>query len=275
MLAPVLWLLGFPEQSARLSEQGLASARAGGHFNTIAYAIYFGALTPALFRLDVEAIARHTRALTTIAEEQGAAFYVAAAAMADGLTQIERGESEEGLARFARAREDWRATGSRFHDALFAAVLANLHLRGGRLGEGLTAIDEALALAQESGELSWDAEIHRLRGELLLAASGRGETEAPGASRGASPRRCVRRSSQRKAAATSFSDSTALQLLLEVRDDTGSGPDRREDYTPRSESLAAPRLAQPPGGGYQPSPVPLDATGEVHWVRDDAGLAGR
>jgi hypothetical protein len=150
MLSPVLWLLGFAEASVQSSEEGLASARAGGPFNTVAYAIYFGALIPALFRRDFDAPDRHARALMTIAAEQGAAFSIAAAAMAEGLIQVRRGESERGLARFSRAREDWHATGSRFNDPRFAAVLADLHLQGGRVGEGLTAIDEALALAHGS-----------------------------------------------------------------------------------------------------------------------------
>ncbi|MGH7322530.1 MAG: hypothetical protein ACRELA_23300 [Candidatus Rokuibacteriota bacterium] len=81
MLAPVSWLLGFPEQSARWTEAAVTGARDRGHFNTLAYALYFGALTPAAFRGDFEALARHARALMTIAEEQGAALWVAAAAM--------------------------------------------------------------------------------------------------------------------------------------------------------------------------------------------------
>ncbi len=116
--------------------------------------------------------------------------------MAEGLTQVQRGESERGPARFSRAREDWRATGSRFNDPLFAAVLADLHLQGGRLGEGLTAIDEALDLAHGSGELFWEAEMHRLRGELLLAAGGIGEAGAPraaGVSNAAEAEACLAR----------------------------------------------------------------------------------
>ena len=35
-----------------------------------------------------------------------------------------------------------------------------------KIEEGLAALDDALATAAVSGERGWDAEIHRLRGEL-------------------------------------------------------------------------------------------------------------
>jgi len=177
MLTPVLWLLGFPEQAARCGEQALASARAREHFNTLAYAVYFGSVTPALFRRDFVTLEGHARALKDIAEAQGAVFWVAGAAIGEGLTEIQRGDTERGLARFAEARAGWRATGTSFNDPLFVAALADLHLQGGRLDDGLTTIGEALRLAHGSGELCWEAEMHRVRGELLLAAGGPGAAE--------------------------------------------------------------------------------------------------
>jgi predicted ATPase len=252
MLAPVLWLLGFVEQSARASEEGLASARAGGHFNTVAYAIFFGAMTSALFRRDFEALERQARALMTIAEEQGATFWIAAAAMAEGLTQVHRGESEQGLTRFSRAREDWRATGSRFYDPLFAAVLADLHLQGGRPGEGLPAIDEALALAHVSGELVWEAEIHRLRGELLLAASGIAEAGAPaaiGASNTAEAEACLVRALEiaRRQAAKSLElrAATSLARLRQRRGERRAAADLLAPvYRGFTEGLDTPDLTE-------------------------------
>ena len=48
------------------------------------------------------------------------------------------------------------------------ATLAEACAKAGRLDEGLKAIDEALHLSQQSGECFWEAEIYRVRGELLL-----------------------------------------------------------------------------------------------------------
>jgi adenylate cyclase len=47
------------------------------------------------------------------------------------------------------------------------AVLAEVHLKGGQLEEGLAAVDEALAMVHSGGRY-YEAELYRLKGELLL-----------------------------------------------------------------------------------------------------------
>jgi predicted ATPase len=44
--------------------------------------------------------------------------------------------------------------------------------------EGLHLLAEALAVAKDTGECRWDAELHRLTGELLLARSAEPHAEA-------------------------------------------------------------------------------------------------
>ena len=44
--------------------------------------------------------------------------------------------------------------------------------------EGLTLLTEALAVTNDTGERRWEAELHRLKGELLLAGSAEHATEA-------------------------------------------------------------------------------------------------
>ena len=58
------------------------------------------------------------------------------------------------------------ATGSRVDTPLFLTLLAEALALAGKIEEGLAALDDALAQAAASGERGWDAEIHRLRGEL-------------------------------------------------------------------------------------------------------------
>jgi predicted ATPase len=173
-----LWLLGAPEQAARATEAALAKARAVAHANTLAYALLFGGLTLDGFRGDPDGIEAHAGALTALAEEQGAALWLAYAALFEALIRIRRGDREDGLARFARGLDDLRATGSGLFRPLLLAWLAEAHLRHGQSEEGLRVIDEALALARATGELFWEAEMHRLKGELLLAGEGSPGVEA-------------------------------------------------------------------------------------------------
>ena len=58
------------------------------------------------------------------------------------------------------------ATGSRHDTPVYLALLAEALALAGKIEEGLAVLDDALAQAAVSGERGWDAEIHRLRGEL-------------------------------------------------------------------------------------------------------------
>jgi hypothetical protein len=56
-------------------------------------------------------------------------------------------------------------TGTRSQAPLFGAPLAEALALAGRTEEGLATLDDTLAKAAASGR-GWNAEIHRLRGEL-------------------------------------------------------------------------------------------------------------
>jgi predicted ATPase len=58
------------------------------------------------------------------------------------------------------------AIGNRSSTPLFLTLLAEALAFAGEIEEGLAALDDALARAAVSGAKGWDAEIHRLRGEL-------------------------------------------------------------------------------------------------------------
>ena len=58
------------------------------------------------------------------------------------------------------------ATGGRLFTPLFLALLAEALALAGKIEEGVAALEDALATAAVSGAKGWNAEIHRLRGEL-------------------------------------------------------------------------------------------------------------
>jgi predicted ATPase len=60
----------------------------------------------------------------------------------------------------------YEATGSRLFTPFFLTLLAEALALAGEIEEGLAALDDALAQAAASGMRGWNAEIHRLRGEL-------------------------------------------------------------------------------------------------------------
>jgi adenylate cyclase len=64
--------------------------------------------------------------------------------------------------------DDWQATGALSHRPYHLALLAEALAGAGRPEEGLTSLDEAQALCTATGEGFHEAELHRLRGSLLL-----------------------------------------------------------------------------------------------------------
>jgi len=73
-----------------------------------------------------------------------------------------------------------RATGTEVLRPYFLGLLANECGKMGKAREGLALLDEALALVHKTGERWPEAELHRLKGELLLALSTDNQAEAEG-----------------------------------------------------------------------------------------------
>lgn len=80
------------------------------------------------------------------------------------------------ITRIRRGMKAFRSSGFKAMLPELLLILAEACLRLDRFDEGLAAIDEALGLANETGIELWDSELHRMRGELLLAS---GDEKAP------------------------------------------------------------------------------------------------
>jgi predicted ATPase len=70
-----------------------------------------------------------------------------------------------------RGLEAWRGAGARIGEPYFLALLSETCLRAGRMDAAGERLAEARARVEKSGERWWEAELHRLEGEILLAAA--------------------------------------------------------------------------------------------------------
>jgi len=78
----------------------------------------------------------------------------------------QKGQATKGIARIRDGMAAYEATGARVYAPLFLTLLGEALALAGKLEEALTALDDASAKAAGSGVRGWDAEIHRLRGDL-------------------------------------------------------------------------------------------------------------
>jgi predicted ATPase len=77
-------------------------------------------------------------------------------------------DREIALAEMRRGIELWRELGQAWHRPYLIALLAEAEADAGSLDAALSALDDVLA-ETASGDQRWsDAELHRIRGEILL-----------------------------------------------------------------------------------------------------------
>jgi predicted ATPase len=97
-------------------------------------------------------------------------FWLARARIMQGWVLAEQGQTAEGIAGIRKGLDDWRATWARTAQPYFLAVLAEVYQKTGQIKEGLGAVTAGLEAAHKIGELVWEADLYRLKGELTLQA---------------------------------------------------------------------------------------------------------
>jgi predicted ATPase len=168
-LAQVLWFLGYPDQAVQRSHEALTLARELAHPASVATALYFAAVVHG-HRREGQRTYEQAEAALGLAREHGFAFRVAQATILRGWALVEQGQGESGLTQIGQGLAALRATGS--ETRAFLSVLVTAYGRVGQREEGLRVAEEALAVSRR------DAQLYRLKGELLLRRSAEHQAEA-------------------------------------------------------------------------------------------------
>jgi predicted ATPase len=85
-----------------------------------------------------------------------------------GLVLTEQGRQEEGMQQIRQGLAAHRTTGAEAGQPYALAFLARAYGQAGQSDKGQQVLDEALALVHHTGERCYEAELYRLKGELLL-----------------------------------------------------------------------------------------------------------
>jgi predicted ATPase/DNA-binding SARP family transcriptional activator len=176
--AHALWLLGDTQQALERGSDAVRLARdLGQPFNQAVAAAYLAMLHQ--FCADettARTSAEQALALTT---EVKAPYYRAWSAILVSYALACEQPDTPAITRLQNAITDFQATGARLRLPYYFGLLAHVCGLGGRIDEAIEAIDEGMAAARAHNERWWDAELHRLRGELLMEkGADRHEVEA-------------------------------------------------------------------------------------------------
>ena len=169
-LALALWHLGYPDQALKLDRETRELARTIGHAFSLGHAVDFTAFLYHYCRLgaEVQAAAEEEMAIAT---EQGFPLWHALGTLHKGAGMLLQGRREEALPLLLkgfRCLPGHRGGGPR--SGLPRHVGRCLHAVRALRGRH-TALDEGLAVAEKNDDRCHEAELHRLKGELLLAES--------------------------------------------------------------------------------------------------------
>jgi predicted ATPase len=195
-----LWHLGRASQALERSRQALGLAEELGHPFSRAVALAYSAMLHQ-FIGSRDAVEEQAAAAIAICNEYGFPYYLAWGTILHGWAVAEGGQVERGLAQMREGLAAIRATGCEVRRSYYMSLLAQECGRAGHVDEGLNLLQEALTSAEASGERWTDAELYRLKGELL-AASGAPSGE-------------VRRQLQEAVAIASRQTATPLVLRAE------------------------------------------------------------
>ena len=166
LLGLTLWLLGYPDQALVHSKESERLGRDVPQHNSQANALFWAG-THHQFRNEPRRVAELAKELIALASDQGLKFWLAVGACQLGTALVAEGAAGEGLEKMRRGIAGSRGAGAELLQSFNFCALGAAYGRAARPREGLAALDEAEALVTVHHERFWEAEIHRLRGELL------------------------------------------------------------------------------------------------------------
>lgn len=171
-LSWALWFLGHADQAVQRSAEAIARASELDHPYSLAYALDFAAALHGFCR-DRESARDRAEASMALAHEHGFPMWLAMGAVLHGWALAEQ-QGDAAAMQIRQGMDAFEAIGLRIGRPPFLGLLAETLAEGGRVDEGLEVLGTAAATIQESGERLYEAEMHRLRGELVLRKYGWG-----------------------------------------------------------------------------------------------------
>jgi predicted ATPase len=174
--AVALWHLGYPDQALKRSDEALALARVVAHPYSLAFALNFAAWVDNL-RREWALAEERAEAMLALSTEQGFAVLLTFGNIFRGWAQAEQGRVEAGIAQMRHGLTGMLSLGAELFRPCALSLLATACGKLGQTCDALALVADVLATVEKSGERLWEAEVFRIKGELLLDSEGSSEAE--------------------------------------------------------------------------------------------------
>jgi predicted ATPase len=170
------WLIGYPDQSLASGTDAVALAEQLGHPFTLGITLLQATVLHQL-RREPDMVLQRMDAAQTVAAEQRLSLHIDSRVLRGGALFVQ-GAGVEAVAMIREGLSERNRAGAKLYRPFCLALFAEALEGVGEHESALAALSEAFALAQETGERWWEAEIHRLKGVSLLSQNNLTEGEA-------------------------------------------------------------------------------------------------
>jgi predicted ATPase len=167
-----LWLLGYPEQALTKMREALTLASELSHAFSLAFALNYTSMLYG-WRREVQCAKERAETAITLANEHGFIHHLNLGMIRRGWALAMQGVVAEGIRQLHQGLATLRDTGTALPLSHHLALLVEAYRQGGQVEAGLHTLAEALVHVDNTGERCYEAELHRLKGECLMAQTGR------------------------------------------------------------------------------------------------------
>ncbi|UCC85993.1 MAG: tetratricopeptide repeat protein, partial [Anaerolineales bacterium] len=163
----ILWHLGYPDQARRMGQQAVALGEDVSHPFSLGFSLCYTTMLHQ-FCGDGKRVEELAEAAITLSKEQEFLHWLALATFPRGWVLANRGQSEVGITQMRQSSAYIKAININLYQPYHLALLAEAYGQVGQPAEGLTLLAEALAVVKQGELRYYEAELYRLKGELLL-----------------------------------------------------------------------------------------------------------
>jgi class 3 adenylate cyclase/tetratricopeptide (TPR) repeat protein len=177
LLALALWPLGFVDQAIEAASKALARAHQINHAMTSAFALIFGSTLCEFIRADPLRGGHLFDEALDYCVNKDLRAYFPWSRFYGGLSLINRGQLDQGLEMMRGAMAAAKKINAKMLWTPHLGSLALAHARAGQAEPALHLLSEALAAVEDMDERMFEAELHRIIGDVLLSVQRQGEAE--------------------------------------------------------------------------------------------------
>ena len=167
-LAVTLAHLGYIDQSRLRLEEALTETRRLRHAQTLAGVLLYANWIAWITRSPE--LGRYAEQFLAISTEYRFPFHFGYATAMRGASMIAFGQAHEGVTLLTQGLEALRGTGTVISTPFVLMWLAEAYAKVRQPADGLNCLAEAAQIIETTHERCYEAELHRLRGDLLNAA---------------------------------------------------------------------------------------------------------